>query len=630
MLLMPFLAFGVIFLLMTGRYEYQPTPAHLKDGVKSPPMTFSPPVPSGTNLHFASITPLELAEAVNQMAAAAVQPAPVSAWINVGRKEVDVSPAPLDVPSFESRVFAAGLLSPDGIAIDPRTGNIFVSEDEANRIVMLTPKGQRRVIVDEATRLETVEGRYRRRLAPLLSPEGLAMDNDGTLYVVEDRPGGRVLALRVEKSGRVDRADEVQLPGNWSRFAWESIAIRDTGELLLAGSSAEAELGLLGGIHQGVIVYRDVDGGWWAPSLKPAASYSAVAFSKSGQYGVYADEISGTVGWIDLQSRDLREGASQHSFKTPEGIEIMPDGRVVVVEEGGRLLVLNPATDQAVVIAEGLGAVESACWDARRSRLLVSSDGKGAILELTSDVPWPALGDNMVYAKCQAEGALHHIPKRAPEFLRPILSLGGLQDNEPDLDRAFHALTQRMPILAGDSSAVPLQGSDTILDPVAHIQFVAFDPNRIRFDDPGGDLPVSVLILRTRSGQIYKTSLVRTVVLTGNMYEGRFENHGVFELPIPFAFQARVGPQGHAVIHFTGLGRAPDVAVAINPQSPVDSYMIVTHLDGTMEQYRLQPAPDGTTDNWVVSLPPNRPLPWLSIQPPADAAPAEAALPTKI
>jgi len=48
----------------------------------------------------------------------------------------------------------------------------------------------------------------------------------------------------------------------------------------------------------------------------------------------------------------------------------------------------------------------------------------------------------------------------------------------------------------------------------------------------------------------------------------------------------------------------------------------VTHLGGTIEQYRLQSGPGGSTDNWVVSLPPRRPQSWLPISAPADAAPA--------
>ena len=86
--------------------------------------------------------------------------------------------------------------------------------------------------------------------------------------------------------------------------------------------------------------------------MPSAASFSAVTFSKSGQFAVYADEISGTIGWIDLQSRYLREGASQVTCRSPEGIAVLADGRLAITEESGRLVVLDPQRDDALVVGK--------------------------------------------------------------------------------------------------------------------------------------------------------------------------------------------------------------------------------------------------------------------------------------
>lgn len=628
--LFPFIAVGAIYLLTVPQYSQRPIGLQPPPpGAAPEPANFIPGVPFAQDSTFEDLSPQKLVEVVELMAAMqnaqtgeAESPAPIPASAPVAAVPEEPAPQP-DAPRFRARTWAGDLASPDGLAIDPRTGNIFVSEESANRIVMFTPKGQRRVVADASTRLTMLEGRYRHHVSALTAPEGLAMDGFGHLYVAEDRPGGRILSLRVDRRGRVESAEVVPLPGDWQRYAWESIAVRDNGELLLAGSTAEAEMGLVGGLFQGIIVYRDREGRWWSPSMRPGASFSAVTFSKNGQYAIYGDEVAGTVGWIDLTSRDLREGASRHTFKSPEGLTVMPDGRVLVAQEGGQVVLLDPQHDQVLGLADNLGAIESVEWDPANRRSLVTSDGQGAVLELTPLSPWPETGDKMAYARCESEGSIRHVPKQTPAFLRPLLSAGGLADSS-SIDKAFEQLTRRMPILAADSPAELVRGTGDILDPVTHIQFVAFDPNRLRFDEPGSEFPVSALILRTRSGQIYKTTLVRTVVLTGNMWLGKFENHGIFELPIPFAFQATVGPRGHAVIHFTGLGRSPDVSVAINPQNPQESYMTVTHLGGGIEQYRLQSGPGGSTENWVVSLPPRRPQAWLPISAPDnDAPPAE-------
>jgi hypothetical protein len=178
-----------------------------------------------------------------------------------------------------------------------------------------------------------------------------------------------------------------------------------------------------------------------------------------------------------------------------------------------------------------------------------------------------------------------------------------------------------------DARAILLQGASEAHDPVIHVRFVALDPNRMRFDEPGFNFALSALILRTRSGKIYKTKFTRTVVLSGNLWSGEIENHGIFELPLPFAYHAQPGPRGHAVIHFTGLGRSPDISIALNPSNPEESYMVITHLTGLIEQYRLVQtrAPDGS-ENSIISMPARRQTPWLKIADPLTDVRAETSL----
>ena len=610
--LLPLLGFLLIHFLTSPEFASKPSrrpTTHRREEVRQVTVSIpSPEVPGALR----EVTPEKLVQVLDlmeQLPAPSTTPDAVNVTVQVA------APAPpITLPGLKSRTFASGLSAPDGLAIDPRTRNIYVSEESADRIVLFSPKGRKKTVVDENTRLYDVIEKQRVRVMPIRAPEGLAMDADGTLFVCEDRPGGRLLALRVSESGAVEGARDITPPGNWSRYAWESVAVRDSGEMLLAGSSAESEVGLAGGIFQGAILYRDSEGNWWAPVLRTAASFSAVAFSKSGQFAVYADELSGTIGWVDLQSRYLREGASQMTCRSPEGIVTLPDGRLAITEESGRVIVLDPQRDSSLVVAEGLGQIESVLWDDEGGHLLVTADGNGTVLEFRPDAPWPAEGDSMKFAPCQAEGAVRHIPARTPAFLKPLLNLSG-QDSAETVDKAFSDLTERTPMFAADARAVLIHGTEDVADPIERVQFVAFDPNRMRFDEPGGELSLSALILRTRSGQILRTKMSRTVIITGNIWLGRFENHGVFDLPLPFAFQAMAGPRGHAVIHFTGLGRSPDVAIAIHPTNPEQSYMLVTHVDGTLEQYHLKMGDPGSADNWVVSLPPRHAQPWINITP---------------
>lgn len=619
---LPFVGFAALFLLAKPEMpsEYRLGTRRAREQRDLPRVVIPDALPSDVIPKLSSISPRGLVDVVEQMALDTERTAAELKYeVQTGftpRPAIAVESKGLPVPQFRPRTFVSDLSSPDGIAIDPRTGNIFVSEEEASRIVMITPRGRVRTVIDQDTRLYIMDGQTQKRIVPLKSPEGLAMDGHGRLYVVEDRLKGRILAIQISDNGKVGPAEVIRIPGQASQFRWEGIAVRDTGELLLTGSTAEGAFGM-GSMVQGALVYRDKDGRWWVPIMRPMAGLANVVFSKSGNFAIYTDEITGTAGWIDLESRYLREGASQTSFKTPEGVCVLPDGRLVIAEEGGRLSLLDPEVDAVQVIAEGLGSIESVIWDDRGNRLLATADGAGSVIELIPDAALAAGMDRMQRAHCQSEGAIRHVPKTPPEFLRPLLEMGGLSELNPDLDLAFDELTRRVPIVATDAQAILLQGSDEVADPVVHLRFVALDPNRLRFDEPGFDFALSAMILRTRSGQIYKTKLARTVIMSGNLWLGVFKNHGTFDVPVPFAYQAQPGPRGHAVIHFTGLGRSPDISIALNPSKPEESFMLITHVNGALEQYRLVQtrSPEGE-DNWVVSMPSRRQTPWLNISDP--------------
>ncbi len=625
MLTLPVVGFGLLFFLTKPQdlSQFQRRPG----GTPRPTTRLVIPqtLPSDVIPKLSAINPKSLAAVVEEMASDSLMGSTSLIIETVAELSAPPKSKParsaFPTPAFRSRTFVGGLASPDGIAIDPRTGNIFVAEEEAHRVAMVNARGRAKTVIDQDTRLYVMDRGVQKRLGPIKSPEGLAMDSSGRLFVVEDRPGGRILAIQLDENGRVGPCEVIKVPGQAVPLQWEGIAVRDTGELLLTGSSAEgANLGA-GGMVQGALVYRDENGRWWVPVMRPGAGFSGVCFSKNGQYAVYCDEITGTVGWIDLQSRYLREGASQRSFKSPEGVGGLPDGRIAVAEEGGRISIVDPETDEIALVAESLGAIESVNWDERGNRLLATADGSGSLIELVPDSAFTYHVDRMQRAKCQSEGAIREVPDSTPEFLRPLLELGGLSDFNPDFDLAFDELTRKIPMLASDSRAILLQGSADVPDPVVHLRFVALDPNRLKFDEPGFDFALSMVVLRTRSGVIYKTHLARTVIISGNMWLGHFKNHGSFDVPVPFAYHAQPGPRGHAVIHFTGLGRSPDISIALNPVRPDESYMLITHIDGSLEQYRLEQtqSPSGEK-NWVISLPARRPQSWLNISEPVEGA----------
>lgn len=641
LLLLPLIAFGLIYYTATSDYKYKPSVPRRPMPARLTPqqsLLLNRPATTSRDLGMGNITDQQLTKLVSQIEAASSElpditpttpvdtpPEETAAPASTSRPDAVPVEVALPAPDLGASVYAADLKAPDGLALDPRNGNLYVSEEEASRIVVINPKGRRRVLLDGEELLPDDSGPRRVRQPPLQSPEGLAMDNDGNLYIVEDRPGGRVIKVQCDESGRARKIEVIRLPGHWDPFAWEAIAVSPRGELLLGGSSAEGQMKEGATLFQGALLYRDTDQVWWALSLRPASGVSSVAFSPDGEFAIYTDEINGAISWMDLTTREVKEGASPYSARSPEGLCVMPDGRLVIAEERGRLVLVDPRIDSIRYLISDLGSIETVIWDEASNRLLVSSDSKGQVLAINMQAAWPTGQDAMASAPVMVEGSVHHVPDQVPEFLAPLMEMGLANTNNRSARDTFAELTRKVPIMAADSRTTLLYGTEEISDPIVQLVFVAVAPNGIMTDDLNQEFAVSAVILRTRSGQVYRSKLTRMAVLAGNMVSGKFDNLGTFDLPIPFAYQAQVSSRGHAVIHFAGLGQSPDVSIAINPEKPSESFMVVSHMTGVIEQYRLERAADGSINNWVVSLPPRRPDTWTSLQ--AVAPPAEKAAP---
>ena len=76
---------------------------------------------------------------------------------------------------YTATVYAEGLESPDGLAFDS-TGLLYVAEERAGQVSQIGPTGGVTPVITGLT-----------------NPEGIAFDDTGNLYVVEDIPAGRLV-----------------------------------------------------------------------------------------------------------------------------------------------------------------------------------------------------------------------------------------------------------------------------------------------------------------------------------------------------------------------------------------------------------------------------------------------------
>ncbi len=110
-------------------------------------------------------------------------------------------------------VYADNLSSPDGLAFDS-AGNLFVAEETAGRITQINSDGSKSVI-----------------MTGLSFPEGIAFDNDDTLYVVEDIDLVGTLKKRTSAGIETVIDNTLSFP--------EGVAIGVDGKIYVTASDAE-------------------------------------------------------------------------------------------------------------------------------------------------------------------------------------------------------------------------------------------------------------------------------------------------------------------------------------------------------------------------------------------------------
>jgi hypothetical protein len=519
--------------------------------------------------------------------------------------------------TFRESVMAEGLISPDGLAFHPLTGDLFVSEEDAHAISRLM-NGRAVRVLDAATPIFRREGDTTEQAQALRFPEAIAFSPIGDLLVAEDIPGGRLIGFSMDEHGRYSEGTEIPIPGDWSSFAWEGLDIGPSGEILLAGSDIEHVTGRGEiDVFSGVVLYRDREGTWWMPHRRLFASYSDARFAGSMKQAVYTCEITGEIGWLDLNSTYYLGGHSSYTARGPEGIAVLPDGSLVVAEERGVLMHIDPAADRHQRIVTGLSTIETVLWDPLQKQLVVTEDGSGRVLSFKPDSDFDADSNLMLYVRYQPSFSHLTIPQSCPDYLARILALGGLNLQDPGSAKiTFRAFVKRVPLLSADLRATTMNPERPIDDPVERVQFVVFEPNRLAVGPQGApSMSLAIFAVRTQSGRMITTSTLPLVMQSATTPEPSFQSHGLKAIAVPQASAASVSSLGVAAVQFLGYGRTPDYSLLINPRNPTDSYMVVFNADGSRDHYRLSSGSGEAERDWVIAYSSLHHEQWMQLSP---------------
>jgi len=523
----------------------------------------------------------------------------------------------------QSTAIAEGLRSPDGLARDKETGDIYVSEEAAATIVRIKPDGTRKVIFDRETPLYERNGLFKKRVQGLRSPEGLALDKKGNLFVVEDIPGGRLLSYKLVDKSANPRAYGVvvPIPLKNSTIAWESVDVGPLGELLLAGSTVESFSSSKNqeGLFSGTVLYRDADENWWMPMHDTMTSYSAASFSRNGKVAFFACEITGDVGCLDLQSHTLRTYHADRVFKSPEGLCVLPDDSVLVAEEGGKIYRVDPIIDRIQFLYDHPYSVESIEWDAANHRLLLTDDQQGNVqsLQLKPGLDFGLSNRSIRSILFEAQTTpVEMIPDTCPEYLSRVLKVGGYDPASSDKNLVFKEFARNYCLISIDADAMLLSSAQPVEDPIKRIQLVMVAPYLMGIQTGQLLWSASVFAAVKESGDVLRTQLIPRQVFGGDLLERSCTPVGGQTVAVPMPFSARVNAEGIASVNFMGMGVTPDFYLILNTVEPDDSYMVVIQA-GKVQQYALHLPPYNDRSHWVVSLIRKEPDIWkaLSFEP---------------
>lgn len=512
-----------------------------------------------------------------------------------------------DTPQFDRQVVASGLQSPDGLAIHPTSGELYVSEETGGRISVVRNGRVEPVIGPRITvaadlpawMVTTERPGSHWTSGTLASPEGITFGPDGTLYVVEDTARGRVLAFEPSAAGRYTTARVMPIPDLGEPYAWESICMDHDGRLFLAGSSHEAGTGW----SSSCVLSRDTTQGWWMVDFGPFASFSAVALAGAEDVLVAGDEAVGGLTWWDLKRRQEIQTLSQ-SLGAIEGLAVLSDGSLVVAQEttvneagtgtaGGRLLRVDPASGAHSVIAEGLGTLESVVCDLKSGKIYAAEDSSGRILCFTPRQPLPPRQELLQVARRSGEARRGLPPRQTPDFLKHFMRQVGVElveqseraDRAPDGGSApasgippltLEELGQHIPLVAG---RVEVEALADVEDPITEVSFINLFPNQIAQSEKRAIPSICLFAAKHRSGKVDRSQIL------GGYQARKVSPDGAAEIVSPEALMmlplttcsAVESDNGVTVaMTFLGLDRLEDCFLTLNYGRRNDAYFAVS------------------------------------------------------
>ena len=424
------------------------------------------------------------------------------------------------VQPFTVRTLAEGLQQPHGVAVDPRTGDVYVSELGAGRIsVVRNNRAEPALAPGWTVSAETLPRwaisdrvpRSKWLSAALVKPGPISIGTNGSLYVAEQVPDGRILEFRPDAQGRYATAHGVPVPWLDQEFQWRDLRVDTLNRLFIVGAD---EIGS-DFMKFGSCLVRQPDGEWWVIDFGPFAYFYSFALSDRQDIMILGDRNKGTLSWWEVDRQIMLGGSPNSTGRSAlQSLAIYPDGSFVLGQIDGpdraSIVRMDPFTGQQTVLADNLRSIGAIAMDRPNARFLVTDPVAGRLLEC---VPNPPIRFNEAAMRqiVRSIDGMIGVTSEAPAFLNTFFDR--LQSAAQDImpDDSTHAvqfnlsdIAGKMPVVAGRvRAAIEVEGAEE--DPIEQIEFFLLFPSKVVMTDVAVSPSLSFFSARRKSGAIEQT-----------------------------------------------------------------------------------------------------------------------------
>ncbi len=421
--------------------------------------------------------------------------------------------------TLSMRTLADGLREPWGATINPANGDVYVSEKGAGRILVIK-NGKAESALAEGWTVSNALPRWaisaqiplEKWMEPVLHDPGpISFSSNGTLFVSEQIPNGRILEFIPDEQGRFSVAKGVPVPWLDQEFQWRDLFADPGGRLYVVGAD---EVGS-DFMKFGSALMREPDGNWWVIDFGPFADFGTFVISERQDVMLLGDRNKGNLSWWETDRHMMLGGAPEASGRSKlASLALWPDGTFILgtSDAAGKasLRRMEPFTGQQKTLTEDFKSIGDIAMDRPNARYVVTDPEAGRVVECTPN-PTVKFNESVMRQIVRSAEGMIGMPSEAPAFLNNFFDR--LQDAAKEIlpDDATHAvqfnlsdIAGKMPIVAGRVRAtVEVEGAEE--DPIQEVEFFLLFPSKVVMTETAVSPSLSFFSAKRKSGKVEQT-----------------------------------------------------------------------------------------------------------------------------